>query len=84
MDTPPDVRKRFKQFSLDFGVLVDLSLFLWWTEKDGQRRVQRSSELRHRRQVNVLQLLQVQPSGPRGGGHGPQAAGTYDPAAPQT
>lgn len=45
-------------------------------EEDGQPRVPRRPGLRGRRPVDVLQLLQVQPAGPRGGGHGPEAAGT--------
>lgn len=45
------------------------------TEEDGQPRVPRRAGLRRRHPVDVLQLLQIQPPGPRGGGHGQEAAG---------
>lgn len=45
------------------------------TEEDGQPRVPGRTGLRGRHPAHVLQLLQVQPARPRGGGNGPEAAG---------
>ena len=45
------------------------------TEEDGQPRVPRRAGLRCRHPVDVLQLLQIQPPRPRGGGDGQEAAG---------
>lgn len=45
------------------------------TEEDGQPRVPGRAGLRGRHPADVLKLLQVQPPGPRGGGHGQEAAG---------
>ena len=45
------------------------------TEEDGQPRVPGRAGLRSRHPVDVLQLLQIQSPGPRGGSHGQEAAG---------
>ena len=57
------------------GLAVPHARGLCLTEEDGQPGVPGRAGLRGRHPADVLKLLQVQPPGPRGGGHGQEAAG---------
>lgn len=56
--------------------MLSYQFFNFFVGQVGQQTVPRRAGVCCRCTVNVLQLLQVQPSGPRGCGDGTQAAGT--------